>query len=78
MMLCANAGFLISFLAGNYMQYHQIPYIGLGISIAYLLAILYFPETPQFLLKSKKDEVKMMQQDATRVDTPLIFIQSGS
>lgn len=58
MMLSANAGFLLSFVAGNYLKYHEIPFIGLAISIVYLLAFIFFPETPQFLLKSKKEEVR--------------------
>lgn len=57
MMLTANAGFLLSFLAGNYLKYHEIPYFGLATAIVYFLAFMYFPETPQFLLKCKKEEV---------------------
>lgn len=57
MMLTANAGFLLSFVAGNYLNYHEIPFIGLAISIVYLLTFIFFPETPQFLLKTKKEEV---------------------
>lgn len=59
MMLTANAGFLLSFVAGNYLEYHQIPYIGLAISILYLLVFIFFPETPQFLLKRKKEEARV-------------------
>lgn len=59
MMLTSNVGFLLSFIAGFYLSYHQIPYIGFGLSVAYLAIFLFFPETPQFLLKRKKEEVRI-------------------
>lgn len=56
-MLAANAGFLIAFLAGYYLSYHTIPCIGIGISIVYMLGISFFPETPTYLLRHKKNGV---------------------
>lgn len=57
LMLSANSGFLFAFLAGHYMTYHTIPYIGIVISIVYLAVFLYFPETPTFLLRQKNEKV---------------------
>lgn len=57
LMLAANAGFLIAFLAGYYLNYHTIPCIGIGISIVYMLGISFFPETPTYLLRHKKNGV---------------------
>lgn len=56
-MLAANAGFLITFIAGNYLAYHTIPYIGIIVSIIFLAVFIFFPETPTFLLKRKKEQV---------------------
>lgn len=58
-MLSANAGFLFAFLAGYYLTYHSTPYIGIAISAIYLVTFVYFPETPIFLLRHKKDEVNI-------------------
>lgn len=58
MMLTANAGFLLSFVAGNYLNYHEIPFIGLAMSIVYFMTFIFFPETPTFLLKTGKEQVR--------------------
>lgn len=57
LMLAANMGFLFGFLAGYYLTYFTIPYIGIILSIIYLVSFAYFPETPSFLLRCKKPEV---------------------
>lgn len=59
-MLTANAGFLLAFVAGNYLAYHTIPYIGILVSVGYLASFVYFPETPIFLLRRKKEQVFLM------------------
>lgn len=56
-MLSANAGFLMAFLAGHYLQYHTIPYIGIIVSILYAMTFIFFPETPVYLLRKKNEEV---------------------
>lgn len=57
LMLSANAGFLFAFVAGWYLDYYSIPYVGLMLSVLFLACFLYFPETPTYLLKHKKLEV---------------------
>lgn len=57
LMLCANSGFLFGFLAGYYLTYFTIPYFGIILSIVYLVSFTFFPETPSFLLRCKKEEV---------------------
>lgn len=57
----ANAGFLIAFLAGYYLTYHTIPYIGIGVSLVFMVAFSFFPETPTYLLRNKKDGVRNPQ-----------------
>lgn len=56
-MLSANSGFLFAFLAGHYMTYHTIPFVGIAISILFLATFLRFPETPVFLLRQKNEQV---------------------
>lgn len=57
LMLSANSGFLFGFLAGYYLTYFTIPYFGIILSIVYLVAFTFFPETPSYLLRCKKEEV---------------------
>lgn len=57
LMLSANAGFLFAFLAGYYLTYHQIPYVGIVISGIFSASFIFFHETPIFLLRHKKEEV---------------------
>lgn len=58
LMQFANAGFLIAFLAGYYLNYHTIPYIGIGVALVFMLAFSFFPETPSYLLRNQKDGVR--------------------
>ncbi|XP_055300883.1 facilitated trehalose transporter Tret1-like isoform X2 [Sitodiplosis mosellana] len=57
LMLSANSGFLFGFLAGYYLSYFEIPYFGIILSIVFLVSFTYFPETPSFLLRCKKEEL---------------------
>lgn len=70
-MLSANCGFLFGFLAGYYLSYFQIPYVGIILSIVYLLAFTYFPETPSFLLRCKKEEVMLYFNTNTNANVKL-------
>lgn len=39
------------------MNYRDVPYIGIAISIVYLSTFLYCPETPIYLLRQKDEQV---------------------
>lgn len=67
----ANAGFLIAFLAGYYLTYHTIPFIGIGVSLVFMVAFSFFPETPTYLLRNKKDGVRKPQN-------LFLFIRNGN
>lgn len=61
LMLSANTGFLVAFLAGHFLNYHTIPYIGIVISVFYAMFIIYFPETPVYLLRKKNERVILIK-----------------
>lgn len=54
LMLSVNFGVLIGFIVSSHIAYHIIPFCILVLPIIYLLLILMFPETPQYLLRKKK------------------------
>jgi SP family facilitated glucose transporter-like MFS transporter 8 len=52
----AHAGILFSFAAGPHVPYHDFAIMCLGVSVAYLVAFMWIPETPVYLMG--KGEVK--------------------
>lgn len=52
-----NMGMLLAFVLGNYVSYLASPIILLAIPVIFIIAIAFFPETPQYLMKSGKEEV---------------------
>lgn len=57
LMLSANAGFLFAFIAGHYLNYHQIPFLGILISIVFIAAFVFFPDSPAHYLRRDDQEV---------------------
>ncbi|XP_050323526.1 facilitated trehalose transporter Tret1-like [Bactrocera neohumeralis] len=51
-MLFLSGGTVTGFVLPSVLNYHVIPCIGLLFSIVFLIALYFFPETPQSLLKS--------------------------
>lgn len=47
-------GILLGFVIATYFNYYIIPGIALVFPAIYLIAVIYFPETPHFLLRKRK------------------------
>lgn len=52
-----NIGILFAFVLGNYVSYIASPIILLAIPVAFLVSIVFFPESPQCLMKNGNEEV---------------------
>lgn len=57
MVFACNIGILFAFILGNFFSYITSPIVLMGIPVLFLMGILFFPETPQFLIKCGKEEV---------------------
>jgi MFS family permease len=45
-----NLGILICFVSGTYMTWDQLAYLGAVLSLPFLIAMLYIPETPRWYI----------------------------
>lgn len=45
-----NVGILICFVAGSFMTWDHLAYLGAAISIPFLIAMMYIPETPRWYI----------------------------
>ncbi len=55
--LSINLGILLGFVAGHYLSFFTVPKYALGLSVLSFITMIFFPESPMFLLrKSKLDE----------------------
>jgi facilitated trehalose transporter len=50
-----NLGILICFVAGSYMHWDTLAYLGAVLSIPFLVAMMYIPETPRWYIAKGKD-----------------------
>lgn len=58
-MLAVNCGVLVGYSVGSYLPYTVVPKVTIIFPVVYLCLILFFPETPQFLLlKNNLDAAK--------------------
>lgn len=53
-MFILSFGILLGFVIATYFDYYVIPMIALVSPVVYLIAVIYFPETPHFLLRKNK------------------------
>lgn len=58
LVLSCTIGMLIAFIAGNYLAYNTPPIIYAAQPILFFVAFAFFPESPQYLMKIGKEEVK--------------------
>lgn len=57
--LIYNIGTLFSFVIGNSLSYHTIPYLMITFPVIYLVIVFCFiHETPQFLIQKNRLEVR--------------------
>lgn len=63
MTLSINLGGLLGFVAGHYLSYFTFPKCASWFSIVNFVTLIFFPESPSFLLKKSKldDAVKALQ-----------------
>lgn len=55
-LLSVNAGTLLMFIVGTYIDYSTASNIMFSIPIAFIVTFLFFPETPYYLLKCSKNK----------------------
>lgn len=58
-MVTANAGILIAFIVGNYLDFITIAYVHLIFPTIFLLTFLFFPDTPYHFVKNNNETVKL-------------------
>lgn len=51
-----NAGLLSGFILASHLSYSLYPRIIIGLAIVYIFAIYSLPETPQYLIKNKRND----------------------
>lgn len=55
--LSHGTGILLGYIVGSYFDYLATPILAVILQVAFIVAFIYFPETPQFLfIKNKEDE----------------------
>lgn len=52
--LASISGILISFLAGTYLDWRQLAYVGAGIPIPFIICMCLIPETPRWYVSKDK------------------------
>lgn len=57
MMMSANLGILLAFVAGNCLRYEVVPRVFICLPVLFLLTVLYFPETPFFYMRTNRESV---------------------
>ncbi|CAO1407792.1 unnamed protein product [Diamesa hyperborea] len=70
-----NFGTLLSFIAGNYLEYKTVAYVMVALPIIFLFVFVFLPETPQFLLKRGKEKdaeksLKFLRGCKSSAETP--------
>lgn len=56
--LSCNIGMLIAFTLGNFCDFYTTPIVVIGLTILFAVGILFFPETPSFLMKENQIAVR--------------------
>jgi uncharacterized membrane protein len=54
----ASIGLVISYTLGAFMRYDHCVWVFMILPLLYLMTTVFFPETPSYLVKKKKFEVK--------------------
>lgn len=59
MMMSANLGILLAFVAGNYLPFEWVPRLFICLPIIFLLTVLFFPETPFYFMRTNREMVRI-------------------
>lgn len=59
MILTVNIGVLIEFIFGNYCDFYIAPKFVIVVAMIYAILMLWFPETPTFLIKQNQIAVSI-------------------
>lgn len=59
LMLSCTTGILFSFVAGTYLSYLQVPKLFMGLPIIFIIVFIFLPETPQYHISRKDNEVSL-------------------
>lgn len=59
MVLSSNFGFIIVFCGNSYLSYAMLPRALISIPVIFFLVFNWFPETPPYLMKINKHEVRI-------------------
>lgn len=70
-----NFGTLLTFIAGNYLEYKTVAYVMVALPIIFLIVFVFLPETPQFLIKCGKEKdaeksLKFLRGCKSSAETP--------
>lgn len=54
-----NSGIVLGYMISSWMNYYQMPYVAIGLTVAFLAIFIWFPESPDYLAhKNKHEEAK--------------------
>lgn len=51
-----NAGIVMGYMISSWMDYYQMPYVAIGLTVAFLSIFIWFPESPDFLAHKNRTE----------------------
>lgn len=57
MMMSANLGILLAFVAGDLLSFALVPRLFIAVPVLYLLTVPFFPETPFYCIRSNRETV---------------------
>lgn len=66
-----HAGILFEFVAGIYLNYHSIAAASAIISIIFAATFIFMPETPHFLVISRRDDAEIALKRLRRINDPI-------
>lgn len=55
MMMSANFGILLAFVAGDYLPFAWVPRLFVCVPIVFVLTVLWFPETPFYFMRTNRE-----------------------
>lgn len=54
-----NSGIVLGYMISSWMDYYQMPYVAIGLTVAFLAIFIWFPESPDYLAhKNRTEEAK--------------------
>lgn len=51
-----NSGIVLGYMISSWMDYYQMPYVAIGLTVAFLAIFIWFPESPDYLAHKGRTE----------------------